>query len=447
MKSITLDEARQLIREGEVQSHEQRHAHAQDRLRDLVEFARTHSVYFKKAYEGLSSDYQLCDLPVTTKVALMENYEEWVTDPNITLSGLRTYLADTKNVSENYLDRYTALTTSGTTGNPMPMVRDSYRNIIHSTLIEQRLFRGIDPNDMAPFTKRACVIATNGFVSSYSSALRKKEQLGEHADKLEILSLLTPMEQLVEQLNAHDPKILSGYPSVLEVLAKEKHRGTLKIEPKLIASSAEALSPEMFDFLQQTFHCPVLNNYCSTEGGEIAMSCPKGHLHLNEDWILLEPVDDSGQPVKKGEWSSGVLITDLTNYIQPIIRYYVNDCVRFSEHQCECGSNLPVIEISGRMGDSLSFNEKTVVFLVFNSLFRKVQDLVRWQVIQIGENRLEVRFSEKIGADRAVISVVIEEILKKFFLEYGCGTVEIIISNDDFIKTHGGKVPYAIRQI
>ena len=72
---------------------------------------------------------------------------------------------------------------------------------------------------------------------------------------------------------------------------------------------------------------------------------------------------------------------------------------------------------------------------------------MRWQVIQIGENRLEVRFSEKIGADRAVISVVIEEILKKFFLEYGCGTVEIIISNDDFIKTHGGKVPYAIRQI
>jgi phenylacetate-coenzyme A ligase PaaK-like adenylate-forming protein len=284
MKSITPDEARQLIQDGEVKTHEHRMLMAQDRLRELVEFVRVHSVYFKKTYECLGSEYELCDLPITTKAALMENYEEWITDPNITLSELRAYLADTKNVSENYLGRYTALTTSGTTGFPMPMVRDSYRNIIHSTLIEQRLFRGINPEDMDPFyTKTACVIFTDGFVSSYSSALRMKEKLGEHSDNFEIFSLLTPMDQLVEQLNAYDPKVLISYPSVFEVLAKEKRKGTLRIEPKVIASSAEALSDEMFAILQQAFQCPVLNNYCSTEGGEIAMSCSKGRLHLNED--------------------------------------------------------------------------------------------------------------------------------------------------------------------
>ena len=76
----------------------------------------------------------------------------------------------------------------------------------------------------------------------------------------------------------------------------------------------------------------------------------------------------------------------------------------------------------------------------------KIQDLVRWQLIQTGGNTLEVRFSEKNGAERTAVGATMEEILKKFFLEYGCGYVEISISNDDFIKTHGGKVPYVIRQ-
>ena len=54
MKSITPDIARQLVREGENETHAQRHAQAQDRLLELVECARTHSAYFKAAYENIA---------------------------------------------------------------------------------------------------------------------------------------------------------------------------------------------------------------------------------------------------------------------------------------------------------------------------------------------------------------------------------------------------------
>ncbi|MDR2578932.1 MAG: AMP-binding protein [Chitinispirillales bacterium] len=446
MKTITPEESRRLISEGGSQTHEQRMNVAQDRLRELVTFAKERSPYFKKAYGGIKENYRLADLPITTKSGLMENYEEWVTDPEIKLSELRNYLSDIKNIAELYLNRYTAITTSGTTGEPMPMVRDSYRNTIHGSLIETRLFRGLNPKDINPaVVKTASVITASGFVSSYSSALRMKHRLGEFSDNFEIFSLLTPIDELVERLNAHDPKLLTGYPSVLTVLAKEKLRGALKIEPRVIASSAEALSVKMFENLRQAFNCPVLNNYCSTEGGEIAMSCPYGHLHINEDWVLIEPVDDDGRPVKQGEWSSAVLMTDLTNYVQPIIRYHVNDCVRIIEQPCECGSNLPIIEISGRMGDALCFNEKIVAFLVLYCFLTEVCALLKWQLIQTAANTLEVRFTEADGADRTSVGAEVAEALKTSLKKYGCGDVDIVISDEDFIKAKGGKVPYVIQ--
>ena len=42
------------------------------------------------------------------------------------------------------------------------------------------------------------------------------------------------------------------------------------------------------------------------EGGEIACECAEGHLHINEDWVIMEPVDERYQPaaaeVKEGLW-------------------------------------------------------------------------------------------------------------------------------------------------
>ena len=65
-----------------------------------------------------------------------------------------------------------------------------------------------------------------------------------------------------------------------------------------------------------------------TEGGEVAMTHDCPHLHVNDDWIIVEPVDRDNRPMgMSDEWSAGVLITDLSNYVQPIIRYFVSEFV------------------------------------------------------------------------------------------------------------------------
>lgn len=455
MKTISQEQAYQFVAEGtvscegETQTRKKRMEAARERLRELVLFAKEHSPYFQEAYKGIGESFALEDLPITTKAGLMECYDRWPTDPQVTEKSVRAYLSDVTNVSGSYLGCYTALSTSGTTGAPMPMVRDGYHNIIHGQLMEQRLLKGIDKRKASPFTaKVASIIATDGFVSSYSSALRVKNRLGDKEGNFLILSILTPVSDLIRQLNSFGPEMLTGYPSVLAVLARAKLDGRLTIAPDVIASSAEKLTRDVYELLRKAFACPVLDNYCSTEGGEIAMSCHYGHLHLNEDWILLEPVDTNMWPVPAGQWSTGVLITDLANYVQPIIRYHVNDCVRLSEQPCECGCDLPVLEISGRMGDTLCLNGVEVAFPVAYFMLADVQGLMNWQLVQPKSNAVELRFQESYGARRQNVACAAIRKLKEELLAYGCGQVEVIHSGEAFIKNpRGGKTPHIIKQI
>lgn len=448
MKTITPEQANTFVAEGERKSGEARAKDVQMRLRDLVLYAKEHSPYFQQAYRDIDESFVLSDLPVTSKSKLMESYEDWVTDSEISLAGLMEYLSDVKNVSVLYLGRYTALLTSGTSGNPMPMVRDSYHNAIHGCLVAQRLLKGIDPNLMNPaHTKIASVITLESLSSSYSSAMRIKQKAGEFSENLALFSVLTPMPQLVKQLNAFQPKFLSGYASSLSLLAKEKEAGTLTIEPQALASSAELLSDEVYATLRQTFNCPVLNNYCSTEGGEIAMTCSEGHLHLNEDWIIVEPVDSQCRPVGSGNWSDGVLITDLTNYVQPVIRYHVNDSVRISASTCKCGSSLPVLEISGRAGEILSFNGIPLTFPVFAGIMLDKKGLLNWQLVQTGDSALEVRAVLTDNCNQVETGNDIVKSLKDILLAQGCGDVDVTLSNQDFLRSaRGGKIPFTIKQ-
>jgi phenylacetate-coenzyme A ligase PaaK-like adenylate-forming protein len=449
MKTITPKQAHQLIIDGEAQTHEQRKTADHERLQELVLYAKEHSPYFKEAYKNIDTDFKLEDLPVTIKADLMKCYDLWPTDPEVTEKSVREYLSDVENVSESYLGRYTALSTSGTTGAPMPFVRDSYHNILHACMMNQRLLREIDAEKINFFnSKTAAIVATDGFVSSYSSAMRMKKRLGEKADILQIFSILTPLEKLIEQLNDFQPEIITGYPSVLSLLVQEKLNGKLTVAPYFIASSAEKMTSEVYALLRKAFNCPVLNNYCSTEGGEIAMSCREGHLHLNDDWILLEPVNENMQAVSAGEWSTGVLVTDLTNYIQPIIRYHVNDCVRFSEEPCACGISLPILEISGRMGDTLCLNGTSATFPVVYFMLVDVSGLLSWQLIQNGNCSVELRFKEAHDANRADVAVAAVNKLKEALRAYGCGEVEVTVSDECALKNpRGGKTPHIVNKM
>ena len=59
-------------------------------------------------------------------------------------------------------------------------------------------------------------------------------------------------------------------------------------------------------------------------------------------------------PVPPGQLSQSVLVTNLANRVQPIIRYKMGDRVTISPDTCPCGSSFPVIHVIGRTDEILS---------------------------------------------------------------------------------------------
>ena len=106
-----------------------------------------------------------------------------------------------------------------------------------------------------------------------------------------------PEEEIVRQLNEFGPAMLSGYPSNLALLAEDEG---LTIRPDVVITGGELLTDAVRRKLTEKFGCTVQTHYSCTEGGEIACECAEEHLHINEDWVILEPVDRDNRPVGFG---------------------------------------------------------------------------------------------------------------------------------------------------
>ena len=130
--------------------------------------------------------------------------------------------------------------------------------------------------------------------------------------------------------------MLSGYPSNLALLSSFEE---LTIKPNVVITGGELLTDEIRKKLTDKFGCYVQTHYSCTEAGEVACECSEKHLHINEDWVIVEPVDKDNNPVGYGVRSDKVLITNLSNYIQPFIRYELTDRIIVHNEKCKCGKS------------------------------------------------------------------------------------------------------------
>lgn len=446
MKTISLEDARRLVREGGSLPLEQRMRLQRERLAELVEYVRNHSPYFGRLYEGIPSDADITELPVTDKPTLMAHYDDWVTDRRLHFQQVLDYVnRDPMKDHSLLLDEYTALRTSGSTGNPLPMVRDDYHNKIHSQLISQRLLSGVGA-DVLDISKhrRASVIHLSNGASSYGALLRMKVAHPDHADNLLGVSVLDSVESIVRQLNDFQPETMAGYPSVLAQLAIEQLQGRLHINLMHIATSAEMLSDSNYRLLREAFGCPVSNNYCMTEGGEVAMTRDCSHLHINDDWIIVEPVDANRRPMgMSDEWSDGVLITDLSNFVQPIIRYFVTDVVRVIPSTCH-SCDLPILRIKGRAYDMCTIGGKTFSIAALETKAEVWPGLVKHQFVQTDSNTIELRGVCRDEPEMVLGSLC--EHLSKFLSGQGAPEARFTWSTKPLIPNkRGGKIPIYVK--
>ena len=442
MKKIDQQEAFRLVGEGSAVSHSERLKLQKQRLHQLVDYVRQNSPYFNKLYKDLPENYSLSDLPPTKKETLLNNYNEWVTDSGLNKDRVMKYLDRDPSDSSLLLGKYTALKTSGSTGHPLPMVRDSYHNMIHGALMGLRLMKGVDFKIFDPATsKKATILHTSPNASSYSGFLREVNANRQYAHNYLAISVLESIDRAVAKLNDFQPDLLTGYASSLLMLALEKEKGNLKIKPKLIGNSAELLSDEAYEKISEAFGCPVINNYCMTEGGEIAMANGGPQLFINEDWVIVEPVDSDLNPIDDPhKFSDGVLVTDLTNFVQPIIRYYVNDRVKVFPPEDD--HSLPVLKIDGRVADTFTLCGQQFSMVTIITKAEVWPGLLKYQIVQTDPDTMQVRGLCAPDFDREEVLKGLASKLEEYFHGYGCEKAKFTFSLQPMLYNDmGGKIP------
>jgi phenylacetate-coenzyme A ligase PaaK-like adenylate-forming protein len=220
------------------------------------------------------------------------------------------------------------------------------------------------------------------------------------------LSVFDPVAEIVGSLNQFRPHFLIGYTSSLEVLAREEQAGRLRLRAgglRLITNVSEPLPPASRALIEQAFGVFVADQYAMAECMALSSGCPQyPGSHLNADLACLEVVDDDNRPVPDGLPGSKVLVTNLYNRIQPLIRYEVGDAVTVSPSRCLCGSNLPLIQsITGRTKERLwvqvNGGYRELPYYLFLAGLHHCLELAEHQVLQTGPNRFVVRVAPQPG--------------------------------------------------
>lgn len=419
---------------------------ARQRLRALLRHARGASPFHRRRLAHLPPDADtLDDVPVLTRAELMANFEAACTDPAIRRGEVERFLADRSQVGALYRGRYAVWKSSGTSGAPGIFVHDSQALAVYAALVGVQMgaARMRSERMLAAGARSALVAATGDHFASITTWEHLRHAWPAAAARA--FSVLAPLSTLVAELEAWQPAMLASYPSVLALLAAEARAGRLAIAPALAWSGGETLTPAMRRAIEAAFGCPVVDEYGASECLSIASGCPEGWLHVNEEWVVLEPVDGEGRATRPGETSHTVLVTDLANAVQPIIRYDLGDRITLRRGPCACGNPAMAIRVDGRRDDVLRLRAAAgpTVALAPLAVTTVIEDAIgerRFQLVQSAPDALSLRLDAE-GAERRRLFDGAANALHAWLATQGLAQVRVALAPErPRIDVHSGKL-------
>jgi phenylacetate-CoA ligase len=203
--------------------------------------------------------------------------------------------------------------------------------------------------------------------------------------------LATQAEFLVRE----DPDYLLGSPSNLLVLCDHFAARSLQL-PRLrqIRSYNEMLTEEVREACRRVFGVEIIDMYSISEAGYLALQCPQcRHYHVQSEGVLLEILDETGQPCGPGQ-SGRVVITPLHNFATVLLRYEVGDYAEVGE-PCPCGRGLPVIRrILGRFRNMAVLPDGRPAWPYFGQFEMRAiaPSLRQFQIVQRSLEEMEFRY-------------------------------------------------------
>lgn len=220
------------------------------------------------------------------------------------------------------------------------------------------------------------------------------------------------MDAYVDRIIKLRPRLLYGYSSSLALLARHMLGGGRRLDitqsPRAVFVTGETIAPRDAADILSAFGSAVVTEYGSRDCGFIAGGCEAGRLHVAEENVIVEVLDERGRPTKPGEVGE-IVVTCLESFATPFIRYRVGDLALVPEDasdapegRCPCGrASRQLIEIRGRVTDQIVRREngriRRMHALALIYVLREAEGLRQFRIVQNSLQKLEV---EVVADDR-----------------------------------------------
>ncbi len=330
-----------------------------NRLRALLARAVARSPFHAARLRGVDPDrFELADLarlPVMTKAEMMADFDAVPTDRRLTRDLLERHLARVVTDPSLLLGGYFGLVSGGSTGQRGLFVQavgeyaEFVASVTRRALAAAAAGGGLPPEGL--------VIGIDGAGTAVHSSGLAAATATRPPVRMVPAPASLPVAEIVARLNAAQPPSLLAYATKLPELAREQRAGRLRLSLRSVTSMSEALTPAERAAVAEAFGVPVTDMFVSTEG-LVGHSEPGGTVHtFASDTCIAECADEEGRPVPDGVPSARVLVTNLHNLTQPMIRYDLTD--RFTPAGTSAGGALRA-SVEGRTDDVFRYPEASV---------------------------------------------------------------------------------------
>ncbi|HKA67569.1 MAG TPA: hypothetical protein VKG85_00480 [Actinomycetes bacterium] len=379
------------------------------RCRALLAHAAAHSPFHARrlAVAGIDpAQFELADLqrlPVMTKADLMTEFDDIVTDPRARLAAAEHALSETATEPSPIDDVLIVLASGGSSGERGVFVLDAATMAEFGCLLLRPMMARLrTAGGPAPGGLTIGIVAAGSAVHATGAGPR---MLDGSPLRFVSVPVTLPIEQIVDRLNSIQPEILFGYPSMLAVLALEQSARRLRIRPAAITVTSETLQTAHRDAIGAGFGgAPIVNSFGSTEG-LVGATPPNDQVFtFASDACITELVDANDRPVPPGTSSDAVLVTNLYNRIQPLIRYRLDD--QFVDRGSVPGHGHLRAEVTGRGADVLVYDGVRIHPVVIRSALTQISQVIDYQIRQVPAGvHIDVVTNGLLDQDRIAIDI------------------------------------------
>jgi len=396
------------------------------RLQEILHHANQHVPYYQKIFSEKnikpSSIQKISDItkiPLLTKQLIRKN-----------LSTLKA-----TNFPSN---AFQLRSTGGTTGNPLHFYLEKAHwlgiHYAYNSIYMQQA--GYHWND-----KVVSITGINS-IKMYHPFFRTLELSSFHTTS-------KYLNQYISDIKRFKPKFITSFPSALLLLTKyQLNQGRdLQINLQGIFCHGELLDSVQKKFLEDTYHCPVFDQYGHREQCVFATTCKdSSYYHVYPSYGLVEILDKDHQPVLKQNRKGEIIATSFTNSIFPFIRYKTEDLAEISNEACYCGSSYPLMKkIIGRTQEFIitANNEKIPLTGLYHIIAEQADIIKECQLFQDTPGKLIVNFvKDENTSEKSIIK------MKQSFNKKLGSTIHINFrAVKEIQRTKYGKFQYLIQKI